>query len=105
MLKAVRARSRQDIDAAAKKQIILRVLAWVSKKVEKEVEKAIAAVKQRHADLKKEVLFKPGAASILDADLISCKANQMTLVERSFSPIWLGKVPNPFYVLTSRPIR
>ena len=75
------------------------------KKVEKEAGKAIAAVKQRHADLKKEALSKLGDALILDADLIPCEANQMTLVERSFSPIWLGKVPNPSYVLTSRLIR
>ena len=70
-----------------------------------EVGKAIAVVRQRHADLKKKALSKLGDALILDADLIPREVNQTTLVERSFSPIWLGKVLNPSYVLTSRPIR
>ena len=81
-LKAVRARARTSIDAAARRQIIARALTWISERVEGEIGKAIFAIKQRHAGLKKEALSKLGDALLLDADLVTHKASDSTLTKK-----------------------
>ena len=59
-LKVVRAQSRHSIDAAAKNQIVAKALTWISEKMGGEVEKAIAEIKRRHADLIEIRLTKLG---------------------------------------------
>lgn len=89
-LKAVRARSRSSINAAAKKQIVARALSWVSKEMGEEVRKAIAAIKQRHTVLKKEALSKLGDALQKGADFSSYEADQIALMKRISPPIPLN---------------
>ncbi|PZO13689.1 MAG: hypothetical protein DCF25_15770, partial [Leptolyngbya foveolarum] len=79
-LGAIRAQTRASIDAAAKNQIVARALAWVTEKTGGEVQKAIAAIKRRHAGLCKEWLTKLGDGLNLDVEKLPDKLSQMALL-------------------------
>ena len=79
-LKVIRAQTRASIDAAAKNQIVAKALVWVSEKMGGEVEKAIAEIKRRHADLLASGLSKLGDGVRMGADKIPDEINQMALI-------------------------
>ncbi|MGB3300036.1 MAG: DEAD/DEAH box helicase family protein, partial [Phormidesmis sp.] len=80
-LKAIRAQSRQSINAAAKSQILSKALAWVSEQMGAQVGKAIAAIKQRHAVLIDSGLSKLGDAAQMSAANLPDSINQMALIQ------------------------
>jgi hypothetical protein len=79
-LKAIRAQTRHSINEAAKNQIVSKALAWVSEKMGGEVEKAIAAIKRRHAVLNDNGLSKLGDVVKMGADEGAIKKKQMALL-------------------------
>ena len=79
-LKVIRAQTRASIDAAAKNQIVAKALAWVSEKMGGEVEKAIAEIKRRHADLIEIRLTKLGDGGGVGADEPLNEINQLALL-------------------------
>ena len=80
-LNVVRAQSRQHINAAARSQIISKALAWVSEQTAGQVVSAIAAIKQRHADLIDIRLSKLGDGLGIGADEPPDPTRQMALIE------------------------
>ena len=85
-LRAIRAQTRQSINAAAKNQIISKALEWVSERMGGEVSKAIAAIKRRHADLIDIRLSKLDDVAKMDADELPDSINQMALIGASAAP-------------------
>ncbi len=85
-LRVIRAQTRAGIDAVAKNQIIAKALAWVSEKMGGEVEKAIAAIKGRHAVLYEDWLTKLGDALKIGADDLPKTLNQMALIGAKAPP-------------------
>ena len=79
-LKVIRTATRSSIDAAARKQILGRALAWVSDAMEVEVGKAIEAIRGRHADLMDKELSNLGDVARLDAEKIPDEEQQMALL-------------------------
>ena len=85
-LRVIRAQTRTGIDAAAKSQVIAKALAWVSEKAGGEVEKAIAAIKGRHAVLYEDWLTKLGDALKMGTDDLPKNLNQMALIGAKAPP-------------------
>ena len=85
-LNMTRAQSRQSINAAAKSQIISRALAWVSEQTAGDVASAIAAIKQRHADLTDIWLSKLGDGLGIGADEPPDPTRQMALIGADGAP-------------------
>ena len=85
-LDVTRAQSRQSINAAAKSQIISRALAWVSEQTAGDVASAIAAIKQRHADLTDIWLSNLGDGVGMGADEPPDPTSQMALIEADGAP-------------------
>ncbi|PZO20378.1 MAG: hypothetical protein DCF25_06620 [Leptolyngbya foveolarum] len=79
-LRVIRAQTQASIEAAAKSQIVARALAWVTEKTGGEVQKAIAAIQRRQADLNKEWLTKVGDGLNLDVEKLPDKLAQMALL-------------------------
>ncbi len=79
-LKVIRAQTRGSIEAAAKNQIVTKALQWVSEETRGEVEKAIAAIKQRHSVLNTEGLSKLGDGLRIGAGELPDALNQMALL-------------------------
>ena len=63
-----------------KNQIVAKALAWVSEKMGGEVEKAIAEIKRRHADLIEIRLTKLGDGGGVGADEPLNEINQLALL-------------------------
>ena len=106
-LSVVRAQTRQSIDAAAKKQIIAKALAWVDEHAEIQIKGAIAAINQRHADLIDPWLSKLGDVVRMDASLPLYEMNQMALINLNSAvpppiPSSNSFTEYPFELLTSR---
>ena len=85
-LHVIRAQSRQSINAAAQSQIISRALAWVSEQAEEQVTNAIAAIKQRHADLIDIRFSNLGDAVRMGADSPPDGTNQMAFLRSNTPP-------------------
>ncbi len=86
-LEVVRAQSRHSIDAAARHRIIKQALDWVTDKSELNVKKAIAAIRQRHANSIDQDSTKLGDASILDAEKLLKSPNQMALLSTKLASL------------------
>ena len=85
-LRVIRAQTRAGIDAAAKNQVIAKALAWVSEKAGGEVEKAIKAIKGRHAVLYEDWLTKLGDALKMGTNDLPETLNQMALIGAKAPP-------------------
>ena len=96
-LNVVRAQTRASIDAAAKNQILSKALGWVSEKMGDEVEKAIAAIKGRHAVLIDSGLSKVGDVLKMDVAPPAIKQKELVFAVGKASEVLPDSLSDDFY--------